>query len=218
MTKKTRVRVARIAAGAVVAAGASLMVAGVAQADPIVPDPSCGIVGTDPACEDDGGEPGNPGGGDGEPGNPGGGDGEPGNPGGGDGDEEPGNPGGGDGEPGIPGGGDGGEEPGNPGGGDEDPIEEPTEKPTTPGDKGDDDAGTTPAGGNGPSAQDQGSSALTDTGDAPATSAQGSGDELAETGAAEMTFLVIGAATMIAGGIGFRVLPRLMTGRGGAAA
>src|SRR5690606_27453922 len=178
MTKKTRVRVARIAAGAVVAAGASLMVAGVAQADPILPDPSCGIIGTDPDCEDDGGDnPGNPGGGDEEPGNPGGGD------------EEPGNPGGGDEEPG-----DGGGKPDEPGNGGEDPVEEPTEKPTTPGgDKGgDDDAGTTPAGGNGPAAQEQGSSALTDTGDAPATSAQGSGDELAETGAAETTFLVIG--------------------------
>ncbi|MFI1000842.1 hypothetical protein ACIP10_00195, partial [Streptomyces galbus] len=32
MTKKTRIRVARIAAGAVIAAGASLTVAGVAQA------------------------------------------------------------------------------------------------------------------------------------------------------------------------------------------
>ncbi|SCD36494.1 hypothetical protein GA0115253_1001518, partial [Streptomyces sp. Termitarium-T10T-6] len=37
-------------------------------------------------------------------------------------------------------------------------------------------------------------------------------EELAETGAAETTFLVIGAATMIAGGIGFRVLPRLVGG------
>ncbi|SCD93736.1 hypothetical protein GA0115251_13011, partial [Streptomyces sp. TverLS-915] len=42
-------------------------------------------------------------------------------------------------------------------------------------------------------------------------------DELAETGAADTTFLVLGAATMIAGGIGFRFLPRL-TGRGGDAA
>ncbi|MFS0696237.1 hypothetical protein AB6N36_26175, partial [Streptomyces nitrosporeus] len=42
---------------------------------------------------------------------------------------------------------------------------------------------------------------------------QGKGkDELAETGAAETTFLLIGAATMIAGGIGFRVLPRLAGG------
>ncbi|RPK64204.1 hypothetical protein EES43_10340 [Streptomyces sp. ADI96-02] len=37
-------------------------------------------------------------------------------------------------------------------------------------------------------------------------------EELAETGAAETTFLVIGAATMIAGGIGFRILPRLVGG------
>ncbi|MFD4762513.1 LPXTG cell wall anchor domain-containing protein [Streptomyces sp. NPDC058439] len=43
---------------------------------------------------------------------------------------------------------------------------------------------------------------------------QGKGkDELAETGAAETTFLLVGAATMIAGGIGFRILPRLMNGR-----
>ncbi|MEV8566569.1 LPXTG cell wall anchor domain-containing protein [Streptomyces sp. NPDC051322] len=38
--------------------------------------------------------------------------------------------------------------------------------------------------------------------------------ELAETGAGETTFLILGAATMIAGGIGFRMLPRL-AGRGG---
>ncbi|MEU3304770.1 hypothetical protein ABZ729_33905, partial [Streptomyces sp. NPDC006678] len=37
-------------------------------------------------------------------------------------------------------------------------------------------------------------------------------EELAETGAAETTFLLIGAATMIAGGIGFRMLPRLVGG------
>ncbi|MGW0468425.1 LPXTG cell wall anchor domain-containing protein, partial [Streptomyces sp. NPDC003027] len=37
-------------------------------------------------------------------------------------------------------------------------------------------------------------------------------EELAETGAAETTFLIIGAATMIAGGIGFRMLPRLVAG------
>ncbi|MET7646442.1 LPXTG cell wall anchor domain-containing protein, partial [Streptomyces sp. NPDC005426] len=43
---------------------------------------------------------------------------------------------------------------------------------------------------------------------------QGKGkDELAETGAAETTFLLVGAATMIAGGIGFRFLPRLVNGR-----
>ncbi|MET9106255.1 LPXTG cell wall anchor domain-containing protein [Streptomyces zhihengii] len=37
-------------------------------------------------------------------------------------------------------------------------------------------------------------------------------EELAETGAAETTFLLLGAATMIAGGIGFRMLPRLVGG------
>ncbi|NIH61319.1 LPXTG cell wall anchor domain-containing protein [Streptomyces cinereoruber] len=37
-------------------------------------------------------------------------------------------------------------------------------------------------------------------------------EELAETGAAETSFLIIGAATMIAGGIGFRMLPRLVAG------
>ncbi|MET8668365.1 hypothetical protein ABZV87_29010, partial [Streptomyces tendae] len=80
---------------------------------------------------------------------------------------------------------------------------------------------TTPdGGGNDNVAQEEGSSALTDTGEeAPASdaSAQGSGEELAETGAAETTFLLVGAATMIAGGIGFRFLPRLMNGRGAAA-
>ncbi|WP_311137231.1 LPXTG cell wall anchor domain-containing protein [Streptomyces sp. I6] len=38
-------------------------------------------------------------------------------------------------------------------------------------------------------------------------------EELAETGATETTFLLVGAATMIAGGIGFRMLPRLVGGR-----
>ncbi|MFD3825898.1 LPXTG cell wall anchor domain-containing protein, partial [Streptomyces sp. NPDC058625] len=112
----------------------------------------------------------------------------------------------------------GGEEPGEP----NEPAEpnEPTEDPTTPGggNGGGNGNAADPAGGSGVSAQEEGSSALTDTGDEPATSAQGSGKELAETGAAEMTFLVIGAATMIAGGIGFRVLPRLMGNRSGATA
>ncbi|MGO4424378.1 LPXTG cell wall anchor domain-containing protein, partial [Streptomyces sp. MCAF7] len=35
-------------------------------------------------------------------------------------------------------------------------------------------------------------------------------EELAETGASETTFLLVGAATMIAGGIGFRLMPRLV--------
>ncbi|MFY7631607.1 LPXTG cell wall anchor domain-containing protein [Streptomyces soliscabiei] len=63
-----------------------------------------------------------------------------------------------------------------------------------------------------------GSSALTDTSATSDAAAQGDGKELAETGAGQTMFLIIGAATMIAGGIGFRVLPRLVEGRGGAAA
>ncbi|GGX68422.1 hypothetical protein GCM10010324_11450 [Streptomyces hiroshimensis] len=43
-------------------------------------------------------------------------------------------------------------------------------------------------------------------------------EQLAETGASQTGFLVIGAATMIAGGVGFRLLPRLMTRGAGAAA
>jgi LPXTG-motif cell wall-anchored protein len=55
--------------------------------------------------------------------------------------------------------------------------------------------------------------------DAPDTTAQGGDDgELAETGAGQTMFLLVGAATMIAGGIGFRFLPRLVSGRDGAAA
>ncbi|MER5840948.1 LPXTG cell wall anchor domain-containing protein [Streptomyces prasinus] len=202
MTKKTRIRVARIAAGAVIAAGASLMVTGVAQADPV--DPPCDIV-VDPECGEDPEVPEEPEEPEEpevpeepeEPAEPE----EPGEP------EEPEVPA----EPEVP------TDPEEPGG--EDPVEEPTGNPTTPGGgKGGDGGGNAPAGGAGVSVQEEGSSALTGTGDAPAKSAQGNGKELAETGAAEMTFLVIGAATMIAGGVGFRVLPRLMGNRGAAAA
>ncbi|MBQ1097095.1 LPXTG cell wall anchor domain-containing protein [Streptomyces sp. b94] len=109
-----------------------------------------------------------------------------------------------------------------------DPTEpaEPTADPTDGAGNGgstggDSTGGTTPDGGSNDNvAQEEGSSALTDTGDeaqASDAAAQGSGDELAETGAAETTFLLVGAATMIAGGIGFRFLPRLMNGRGAAA-
>ncbi|MFQ6145417.1 hypothetical protein ACLMNJ_20415, partial [Streptomyces seoulensis] len=72
MTKKTRIRVARIAAGAVVAAGASLMVAGVASADPGPGDPTpCDIV-LDPTCGDQGGNGGDQGGNGGDQGGNGG--------------------------------------------------------------------------------------------------------------------------------------------------
>ncbi len=47
---------------------------------------------------------------------------------------------------------------------------------------------------------------------------QPKGGELAETGSSGTTFLLIGAATMIAGGVGFRILPRLINKNGGGAA
>ncbi|MER6982848.1 hypothetical protein ABT317_39280, partial [Streptomyces carpinensis] len=80
--------------------------------------------------------------------------------------------------------------------------------------------GGTAADGNHSAPQEQGSSALTDTGATTPvnTAPQGDGKQLAETGAGQTTFLLVGAATMIAGGIGFRVLPRVMAGRGGTAA
>ncbi|KPC75316.1 hypothetical protein ADL35_25205, partial [Streptomyces sp. NRRL WC-3753] len=88
-------------------------------------------------------------------------------------------------------------EPGTP-----DPSEDPSTDPTLPGD------GTGPDGGTGDDVNTNPDSA----GQQPV--AQGKAkEELAETGAAETTFLLIGAATMIAGGIGFRLLPRLVGGR-----
>ena len=45
-------------------------------------------------------------------------------------------------------------------------------------------------------------------------SQEGTKEQLAETGAGGTVFLLVGAATMIAGGIGFRLMPRLVSGRG----
>ncbi|WP_338779521.1 hypothetical protein [Streptomyces sp. DG1A-41] len=203
MTKKTRIRVARIAAGAVIAAGASLTAAGAASAaetedcllgilcaeespvptptppatTPPVPTAPPTVLPTDPPST-----------------------------------AEP------------------TDEPTEPTGEPTEPTEDPTAQPTDPGNGNGGGNGNANGGGNGGGniadpdggtvPQEEGSSSLTDTGsDATpaAPQAQGNGQELAETGAAQTTFLVIGAATMIAGGVGFRVLPRLMGGRGTAA-
>ncbi|MEU6934489.1 hypothetical protein [Streptomyces sp. NPDC046374] len=87
----------------------------------------------------------------------------------------------------------------------------PTGQPSTPGD-GDNDngAGTCTVDLDGAECVDNG----TDTNNAGSQPVeQGKAkEELAETGAAETSFLIIGAATMIAGGIGFRMLPRLVGG------
>ncbi|MFE2988221.1 LPXTG cell wall anchor domain-containing protein [Streptomyces sp. NPDC059262] len=207
MTKKTRIRVARIAAGAVIAAGASLTAAGAASALDIgVNLPGVGAnvhagddgVGAGVAIGDEDPNPPTQ-----EPPT----------------DEPPTD------EPPT-------EEPPTvepPTDPTEEPTE-PTEDPTTPGNGGGNGGGhhgggggnhgggngnTDPDGGNNPVEQGQGKDSLQDTGSVPAAQpAQNgkSGGELAETGAAETTFLLIGAATMIAGGIGFRLLPRLVGG------
>jgi hypothetical protein len=204
MTKKTRIRVARIAAGAVIAAGASLTAAGAASAaeaedcllgilcaeESPVPTPTP----TPTPTEEPTGIPTN------LPTDP-------------PSTEEP---------------------PAEPTDEPTEPTEDPTDEPSSPGNgngngngggNGNANGGGNGGGNNadpdgGASTQEQGSSALTDTGsdNTPAPQAQAGGPELAETGAAQTTFLVLGAATMIAGGVGFRVLPRLMGGRGGAAA
>ncbi|MFF8013000.1 LPXTG cell wall anchor domain-containing protein [Streptomyces sp. NPDC007929] len=207
MTKKTRIRVARIAAGAVIAAGASLTAAGAASAAESE-DCLLGIL-----CAEESPTPTPPPTGEptgeptviptGEPTDP-----PPSS-------EEP------------------TDEPTEPTDEPTEPTEDPTDAPTNPGNGNGTGGGNGNGGGNGggnntdpdggTSPREEGSSELTEIGSdatpaAPQAQAQGNGKELAETGAAQTTFLVIGAATMIAGGVGFRLLPRLVGGRGGAAA
>ncbi|MGH4032814.1 hypothetical protein ACQB60_28210 [Actinomycetota bacterium Odt1-20B] len=228
MTKKTRIRVARIAAGAVIAAGASLSAAGAASAldlgvdlggagvnasvdedgvgvdvhgpkgDDPTGDPT--VIPTDPTDEptDPTDEPTDP---TDEPTDP---TDEPTDP-----TDEPTDP---TDEPTDP-----TDEPTDPTGEPTDPTGEPTGQPTHGG--GDHD-GTNPDGGSKPVEQGKGKDGLSQTGTKPVEQVGDKGKdkgELAETGAAETTFLVIGAATMIAGGIGFRILPRLVGNRGAAA-
>ncbi|MYZ40807.1 MULTISPECIES: LPXTG cell wall anchor domain-containing protein [unclassified Streptomyces] len=214
MTKKTRIRVARVAAGAVIAAGASLTIAGAAQAvgigasvagvsvdvgltgigdedptDPptVIPDPPTEEPPTEePPTEEPPTE---------EPPT-----------------EEPPTE-----EPPT-------EEPPT----EEPPTEEPepstdpTSDPST--DPTDDPGNGAVTGGNGGGDDGAGTCTVdldgaecvdnTDTDSAGSQPVQqgAAKEELAETGAAETSFLLIGAATMIAGGIGFRMLPRLVGG------
>ncbi|MEX0170795.1 LPXTG cell wall anchor domain-containing protein [Streptomyces sp. LMG1-1-1.1] len=89
-----------------------------------------------------------------------------------------------------------------------------TTAPTTPGDGDptDSDTGTCTVDLDGAECVDSGNNTDTNNaGSQPVQQGQAK-EELAETGAAETSFLVIGAATMIAGGIGFRMLPRLVGG------
>ncbi|WP_405802331.1 PT domain-containing protein [Streptomyces halstedii] len=213
MTKKTRVRVARIAAGAVIAAGASLTVTGVAQAAGLV---EIGVdAGYDGTPGESTEEPPNPGepteGPTEEPPNPGEPTEEPTQ----EPTEEP------TGEPTQEPTGEPTEEPtGEPtqeptGEPTEEPTGEPTKMPGTSGGSGGN--GAVGNGGGGDCTVDANGVACADNTDTDSVGnqpvEQGKGkDELAETGAAETTFLLVGAATMIAGGIGFRILPRLAGG------
>ncbi|MER0247050.1 hypothetical protein AAHZ94_34855, partial [Streptomyces sp. HSW2009] len=91
------------------------------------------------------------------------------------------------------------------------PTDGSSAHPTNPGSgtggTGNDGSGTCPVDTDGSGCADN-----TDTDSAGAQPVQQSKpkEELAETGASETTFLVVGAATMIAGGVGFRLLPRLI--------
>ncbi|MGS2588279.1 hypothetical protein [Streptomyces hebeiensis] len=229
MTKKTRIRVARLAAGAVIAAGASLTAAGAASATDI----DLGIVGvnvslgdedpTDPPTdipepptdpeepptepeepptepEEPPTEPEEP---PTEPEEPPTDPTDPSDP-----PTDPSDP------PTDP------TDPSDPPTGPSDPADPSAPAPNTPGENG----GGAP-GGNG--SDDEGAGTCTvdldgaECADNTGTDSAGSKpveqsvgkEELAETGAGDTTtFLLIGAATMIAGGIGFRMLPRLVGG------
>ncbi|MET9809908.1 PT domain-containing protein [Streptomyces halstedii] len=211
MTKKTRVRVARIAAGAVIAAGASLTVTGVAQAAGLV---EIGVdAGYDGTPGESTEEPPNPGepteGPTEEPPNPGEPTEEPTQ----EPTEEP------TGEPTQEPTGEPTEEPTQEPTGEptEGPTEEPTGEPTKMPGGSTGGNGAVGNGGGGDCTVDANGVACADNTDTDSVGnqpvEQGKGkDELAETGAAETTFLLVGAATMIAGGIGFRILPRLAGG------
>ncbi|MGW2204412.1 LPXTG cell wall anchor domain-containing protein [Streptomyces sp. NPDC001774] len=84
-----------------------------------------------------------------------------------------------------------------------------TPSPTTPSDDSTDDAGTCTVDLDG--AECVNNPDTDNAGSQPVEQGKAK-EELAETGAAETSFLIIGAATMIAGGIGFRMLPRLVGG------
>ncbi|WP_066943412.1 LPXTG cell wall anchor domain-containing protein [Streptomyces lushanensis] len=213
MTKKTRIRVARVAAGAVIAAGASLTIAGAAQAvgigagvsvdvgltgigdDPtdaptVIPDPPTEEPPTQepPTEEPPTQEPPTQ-----EPPT-----------------EEPPTQ-----EPPT-------EEPPTqePPTEEPEPSTDPTSDPSTdPTDGPGNGAGTGGSGnsGTGTCTVDLDGAECVDNTDTDSAGSQpvqqgAAKEELAETGAAETSFLLIGAATMIAGGVGFRMLPRLVGG------
>ncbi|WP_093849792.1 hypothetical protein [Streptomyces pini] len=222
---RTRVRVARVAAGAVFLAGVSLTAVGTASAlegsaalgvsftnddDPEVPENTTDVnVSVGNTTEDPGNTTEDPGNTTEDPGNT---TEDPGNT-----TEDPGNT---------------TEDPGNttedPGNTTEDPgntTEDPGNTTEDPG--GDSNGGSTggpdPAttGGTGGGGDEDVNTCILDESTVdcgPDTDSVGTKpisqekpkEELAKTGAAETTFLLIGAATMIAGGVGFRLMPRMV--------
>jgi hypothetical protein len=223
---KTRLRVARVAAGTVFAVGASLTAAGAAQAadgngssaaqdDGLVGGLLGGVIGGGDSGGDSGGDTGGDTGGDS------GGDTEGTVSGGDTGGDDGGNTGG-----------DTGGTQGNSGGatgGDDGGSTTTTGGDTTGGDTGGDDGGDTggeePAtiGGSGggddtcdlndDSVDCEGGNTQPDSTGSQPEQPQAPKEELADTGSAETTYLLVGAATMIAGGVAFRVMPRMINRR-----
>ncbi|HEX5566621.1 MAG TPA: collagen-like protein [Streptomyces sp.] len=230
---KTRLRVARIAAGAVFAAGASLTAVGTASAL----DLSVGVMGGEDiggtasigevtSGVNEGGSEGSEGGSEGTEGGDQGGSegGDQGASGGDQGGSEGGDQGASGGNQGGSEGGDQGASGGNQGG------SEGGDQGTSGGNQGASGGNQGGSGSGGPqpattggtggpedpqtcvldeSTVDCGNNTDTDAvGTRPISQAKPK-EELAETGAAETTLLLVGAATMIAGGVGFRLMPRL---------
>ncbi|MFJ7625860.1 hypothetical protein ACIQZN_05120 [Streptomyces sp. NPDC097595] len=195
MTKKTRIRVARTAAGAVIAAGASLTAAGAAEAVGIGVDVAGVETGVRPTAEPGAEDPGD----DGDPCSPL------------DPRCEPPEPSATPPHPSVPP--TGPAEPSDPPTTPEDPPSTPPKPSATPTKaptrSADPDKGPSDTGSGVGQIGVSGGGGNTDTdsvGNQPVEQSKGK-DELAETGAGGTAFLLVGAATMIAGGIGFRVLP-----------
>ncbi|MYX63692.1 LPXTG-motif cell wall-anchored protein, partial [Streptomyces sp. KhCrAH-43] len=96
----------------------------------------------------------------------------------------------------------------------EPPVDPPVDPPVEPGGGQGEEAGAISDGTGGPSGKDG-----TDTysvGSWPIEQTRAT-EELAATGSGDTGLVLVGAAVMVAGGVGFRLLPRLVSGRGSGA-
>lgn len=210
--KKMRLRVARIAASVVIAAGASLTAAGAAQAvgigidlGPVNVQANVHVPGesTPPA----GGDETTPGGGDET------------TPGGGDETTPPGDETTPPGDETTPPGDETtppGDETTPPGHETTPPGHETTSPGTNPSDHSSDNAGTCTIEGDNVNCDDN-NTGTDNAGSPQQVTGQAPKEELAETGSSETVLLIIGAATMIAGGVAFRFMPNLVNRNGAAA-